>query len=112
MDSELYFRGIELFNRGEFFQAHEALEDAWRSAPASEKPFLQGLTQIAVAFVHHSRGNIEGAKSLLARGCKNLSAYSEVHEGINVRRLISSAEEWKSAFEADTPPPPFFKFTL
>ena len=25
--------GIELFNLGEFFEAHEALEDVWRAAP-------------------------------------------------------------------------------
>jgi predicted metal-dependent hydrolase len=38
---EQYLRGLELFNRREFFEAHEALEDVWRAAPAADKKFLQ-----------------------------------------------------------------------
>ena len=106
MDSELYFRGIDLFNQGEFFEAHEVLEDVWRQALAADKPFLQGLIQISVAFVHHSRGNVQGARSLLARGCRNLSAYPAFHQGIHLQTLISSAEKWRVALETNSAPPP------
>lgn len=112
MDSELYFRGIDLFNQGEFFEAHEVLEDVWRQALAADKPFLQGLIQISVAFVHHSRGNVLGACSLLARGCRNLSGYPAYHRGMQVQSFIASAEKWRSALETDSAPPPFFKISL
>lgn len=112
MDSELYFHGISLFNRGEFFEAHEVLEDVWRAALAPEKPFFQGLIQISVALVHHSRGNFEGARSLLARGCKNLSAYPASHHGVRVQALISAAEEWRLALETNSEPPPALKILV
>jgi predicted metal-dependent hydrolase len=111
VDSELYLRGIELFNDGQFFVAHEVLEDVWRNAPPPDKLFFQGLVQIAVAFVHHSRGNVTGACSLLERGCKNLSGYPAIHEGIDVRGLIESARSWRAALAsaAESPPLPQIK---
>ena len=112
MDPELYLRGIELFNRGEFFEAHEVLEDVWRTAPSPEKLFLQGLIQISVAFVHHSRGNIVGARSLLRRACKNLSGYPAACAGIDLRALILAAEGWRTALEANSTPPAFLKIEM
>ena len=47
MDRVGFRSGIELFNQAEFFEAHEALEEVWRAAPAGEKMFLQGLIQVA-----------------------------------------------------------------
>ncbi len=78
---------FDLFNRGAYFQSHEALEDLWRAADPADKPFLQGLTQIAVGMVHHQRGNLVGARSLLARGMANLEGYPEQHLGIDVAGL-------------------------
>jgi len=112
VDLQLYLRGIELFNRGEFFEAHEVLEDVWRAAPASEKLFLQGLIQISVAFVHHSRGNHQGAQSLLRRACRNLSGYPAVCEGIDLQGLIASAERWRAALEENSAPPALLKITI
>ncbi len=41
VDLDHYREGIELFNRADFFDAHEVLEDVWRTAPVGEKKFLQ-----------------------------------------------------------------------
>src|SRR3981081_3156347 len=71
MEHVLYLHALDLFNRACFFDAHEVWEDVWRAAPPEEKKFLQGLIQIAVAFHHHSTGNIIGARSLLERGTRN-----------------------------------------
>ncbi len=78
---------FDLFNRGAYFEAHEALEDLWRAADPADKLFLQGLTQIAVGMVHHQRGNLVGARSLLPRGMANLEGYPEQHLGIDVAAL-------------------------
>ncbi len=99
MDEIAYQRGLELFNRGEFFDAHEVLEDVWRAAPAAEKKFLQGLIQVAVGLHHHSRGNMAGARSLLARAHRNLSAYPAHHGGIDLAGLRAQVERWVGALE-------------
>ena len=91
MDSELYLRGIRLFNSGAYFEAHEVLEDAWRAAPVPEKTFLQGLIQVAVGLHHHSKGNVVGARSLLSRAARNLSGYPEDFGGIQFAGVAALA---------------------
>ena len=99
MDEIAYRRGLELFNKGEFFDAHEVLEDVWRAAPAAEKKFLQGLIQVAVGLHHYSRGNRVGARSLLARAHRNLSGYPAGHGGIDLAGLRREVERWAGALE-------------
>lgn len=100
MDEIAYRRGLELFNKGEFFDAHEVLEDVWRAAPAAEKKFLQGLIQVAVGLHHHARGNVVGARSLLARAQRNLSEYPERHGGIDLAGLRMQVGRWVGALAA------------
>jgi len=100
VDRTGYLAGIELFNRGEFFEAHEVWEDVWRAAPEAEKKFLQGLIQVAVAFHHHSKGNLAGARSLLERGRRNLAGYPENFGGINLSSLLQLLAGWQAALSA------------
>jgi hypothetical protein len=104
--------GIELFNRAAFFDAHEALEDVWRSAPAADKKFLQGLIQVAVALYHHGNGNSVGARSVLRRAFRNLSRYPENFGGINSELLLSSISAWQRALDEGTPVPPLPRIVL
>jgi len=51
----------ELFNTGEYWLAHEALETVWRSIIKEEEArVFQGLIQAAAALLHASRGNRHG----------------------------------------------------
>lgn len=97
MESADFRRGISLLNAGEYFQAHEVLEDVWRAAAAHDKRFFQGLTQLAVALHHYSRGNVDGAKSLLERSRRNLLPYGPVQCGIDVAALCDGIEHAQSA---------------
>ncbi len=57
-------RGVVLFNRGEFFEAHEVVEDLWLERTGEEREFLKGFIQAAVALEHHRRGNPNGFRSV------------------------------------------------
>src|SRR5947209_19488357 len=59
-----YLAGIVLFNRGDFFEAHEVWEDLWGESAGTEKRFYQGLIQAAVALCHFCNGNVRGAAKL------------------------------------------------
>src|SRR5262245_62120599 len=59
-----YLAGIVLFNRGDFFEAHEVWEDLWMEATPPEKKFYQGLIQAAVGLCHFCNGNLRGAVKL------------------------------------------------
>jgi hypothetical protein len=54
-------RGVELYNAGRYWEAHEALEVVWRQARAPERALWQGLIQAAAAMLHLERGNRHGA---------------------------------------------------
>ena len=99
-------QGVTLFNRGHFYDCHEVLEDVWRPARGRRRRFLQALIQVAVALHHHSRGNLIGARSLLARGSNTLTQYPAVYAGLDVRRLRTSLETWREALAGERPAPP------
>lgn len=59
-----FLAGIVLFNRGDFFEAHEVWESLWMETHGPEKPFVQGLIQAAVGVCHFCNGNVGGAVKL------------------------------------------------
>jgi uncharacterized protein len=97
--SSRYQHGIQLFNAGHFFEAHEVLEDVWRAAPAPEKKFLQGLTQLAVAFHHYSTGNAVGCRSVMARAIRNLSEYPEGLLNMRTQEIIEAVTPCQRALD-------------
>ncbi len=86
--------GLDHFNRGEYFSAHESWEEIWLHAPRREKPFLQGIIQLAAAFHHYQRSNGAGCKSLLAEGLRKLERCSASHGGLALEPLRSSVRWW------------------
>jgi Domain of unknown function (DUF309) len=51
----------DLFNRGDYWLAHEALETVWRSIiKQDEARIWQGYIQAAAALLHKARGNRHG----------------------------------------------------
>jgi predicted metal-dependent hydrolase len=112
VDLEGLSRGIALFNRGEFFEAHEVLEDVWRPSAEPERRFLQALIQVAVGLHHHSKGNSIGAASLLRRASRNLEGYADDFCGIALAPLRQSLEEWCGALVKNERVPPLPKFVV
>ena len=62
-----------LLDEGRAFFAHEVLEAVWKSCPAEERDYWQGLAQLCVGLTHLQRGNTAGAATLLRRGAGHLS---------------------------------------
>jgi hypothetical protein len=96
-------RGATLFNARKYFDAHEVWEDVWRAARVEEKKFLQGLIQVAVALHHHSRGNLDGARSLLDRAQRNLLDYPDSFAGVNLPAVRTAIAQCQQALSAGTP---------
>jgi predicted metal-dependent hydrolase len=105
VESDQYLHGIALFNKADFFDAHEALEDIWRAAPPENKKFLQGMVQIAVAFHHYSTGNRVGMRSVLKRAIRNLSEPSGRFGQIQLAALLQSLGQWREALDNNLPLP-------
>ena len=82
-------KGVLLFNHQLFFEVHEVLEAQWVKESGTERRFLQGLIQIAVAFYHLGNHNLRGTLSLLHDGGEKISAYQSVFLGIEVRDFLA-----------------------
>jgi len=84
--------GLRLFNAGEYFEAHEALEDAWNAETGEVRRLYQGILQIAVTYLHITRGNYNGAVKVYARSQKWLKDWADVCKGIQVETLRRDAK--------------------
>ena len=85
-------KGIELLRAGEYFAAHEALEDAWRAEAADERDFLQGLVHVAVAWYQAGRGRRIGCERQLEKAARRLAPYVPEHRGVDVAALLAQVE--------------------
>jgi hypothetical protein len=87
--------GIVLFNRRQFFEAHEVWEDGWRRAQGDEQTLLHGLIQVAAGFHKLQCEQPSGTASLLTKAAGKLAAIPEDFLDLDLRPLRASVETWK-----------------
>ena len=97
--------GVELIRAGEYFAAHEELEDAWRAAPPEERDFLQGLVHVAVAWYQASRGRSVGMERQLEKAIRRLEPYGPAHRGVMLEPLLAQLRELLVRGSLDLPRP-------
>lgn len=104
--------GVDLFNRGEYFAAHEAWEDIWRTVGGDERRFLQGLIQCAVALEHARRGNVRGALRMADRFPAKFAGLPRVYMGIDIDDLLARMRHALDAIQTgrNGMPPPIITF--
>lgn len=79
--------GLELFNAGEYFEAHEALELAWREEQGPVRELYRGILQIAVAYYHILRGNYPGALKMFVKSRTWLAPFPDQCRGVDLLRF-------------------------
>src|SRR5215212_9437605 len=89
---ELVLKGIEEFNKGEFYECHEYLEEAWMQEPRRVRFLYQGILQVGVGFYHQQNGNWRGATGLLRNGTQRLREFEPETLGVDVSRLVRECE--------------------
>lgn len=74
--------GLDAYDRGDWFLAHEILEPAWMgAADPGERDLLQGLIKLSASFVHAVRLNVEGQRKNLV-GARALLAEADVPDAV------------------------------
>ena len=89
---DLVLKGIDEFNKGEFYECHEYLEEAWMQEPRRIRFLYQGILQVGVGFYHQQNGNWRGATGLLRNGIARLKEFEPDTLGIDVARLVRQCE--------------------
>ena len=78
-----YLAGVVLFNRGDFFEAHEVWEDLWMDTTGPDKRYIQGLIQAAVGLCHFCNGNVRGAVKLYHSARDYMTRNDAPHLGLD-----------------------------
>lgn len=98
-------QGIELFNSGHYWEAHEAWERDWmpdRKGPDSG--FYKGLIQVAAGCLHYSRRNRRGAINKWLSGADYLRPYLPAHRGVHLKPLVDAVDGYLSQIGGPTWP--------
>ena len=86
-------QAVLLFNGGQYWDAHEALERIWRSVPDEEEAkVLQGLIQAAAALLHRERGNSHGVRVVGEAALEKLAGPQHPAVEFDVQRLRGELE--------------------
>src|SRR5881398_3825601 len=99
-------RARDLFNAGEYWLAHEALETVWRSiisdGDAAAARVWQGLIQAAAALLHRQRGNSHGVATVGRGALEKLAGRQRPDVEVETVRFRAQLER---ALASDAEPP-------
>ena len=90
--SELATEGLTLLNSGDYYEAHESLEQAWLEASEWEGYLYRTLLQVSVAYLHVEKGNYAGAVKMLLRVRQWLDPLPDQCRGVDTAALQRNVE--------------------
>ena len=97
--NDLYNKGVEAFEKHEFYDAHEYWEDLWSDYRLKDAKFIQALIQLSVGYFHITNNNKNGALGLLNKCIPKFEEYLSFHREIDVRYILNQVD--KSIVEVD-----------
>lgn len=93
LENDAYLWGVDLYNAGFFWEAHEAWEALWRAAQSdqTQRAFLQSLIQLAAACLKGVLADRAAARRIAARALDRLDRVRDdrrtVYMGLDVVRF-------------------------
>ncbi|HEX7976623.1 MAG TPA: DUF309 domain-containing protein [Anaerolineales bacterium] len=98
--SPMALKGLEQFNRGEYFEAHESLEAAWNQDETPGRELYRAILQVAVAYLQIRRRNYNGALKMFLRVRQWIDPLPDRCRGIEVAWLRDDARQAHTALVA------------
>lgn len=89
---ELVLSGLALFNQGEFYKCHDALEEAWRQETGPVRELYRGILQVGIAYFQIERGNYRGALKMLLRVRQWLAPLPDICRTVHIEQLRQDVE--------------------
>jgi len=104
LEETKFTKAIELFNSKEWYLAHDVLEEIWHETNFPERTTVQALLQIAVAQLHLSRGNVNGATILYGEALGRLRENAMTDLGLDIDSLCQNVQERLSLLQQGLTP--------
>ena len=95
---------VTQFNRGDYWQCHETLEEIWMSEEYPLRLFYHGLIKAAVGLLHLERHNNLGARLKLRDAEFTLSPFIPNMLGIDIARLLDDIKQRLELLNSDLGP--------
>ena len=92
----LFQKGLDAFNKKNFYDAHEYWEEIWTEYRLPDAKFVQGLIQLSVGFYHLTNKNLNGARGLFTKCQSKFEDYNGLQRGLQVDQIKTLA---KNAFD-------------
>jgi len=93
-DDDPFMVGVQLFNTGSFWEAHEAWEHGWRVSKEPITTLYKGLIQTAAALVHWQRGNTRGLERNWYKARPKLVAVLALTQLCEIASLITAMDQF------------------
>lgn len=96
-----FYQGyFDCFNRGQFYEAHDILEQLWlKDRHGPNGAFYKGLIQLAGAFVHLQKERLRPSAALIKLAGANLGQYTGTHEHLVMPEVMALMEHWLALLE-------------
>jgi predicted metal-dependent hydrolase len=104
--AEQFRAGIQLFNEGHYWHAHEAWEDVWKAEDdAQSRLFYKGIIQTAAALVHWQRGNPRGLTLNWRKARAKLQQLPPRFNDLDLENLIKAMDMFETGRGEELQPP-------
>lgn len=92
--------GIDLFNRREYWEAHEAWEEVWQACPEESRIFFQGIIQAAAAYhLILVRKRFTGARNNITKSLSKLDLFPGQFLGLDLDFLRTALMQARQSLE-------------
>ena len=93
--------GVEGFNGGRYFDAHELFEDAWRQSNYPHRLLAHALSKLAATYLHEANGKRAVALKLALDVTRLLTPLPPTYAGIAVNELRADIGHWRTGAARD-----------
>jgi predicted metal-dependent hydrolase len=86
--------GVQLFNTGDYWHAHEIWEQGWLNSQEPQKTLYKGVIQAAAALVHWQRGNLKGLQRNWYKARPRLVAVASLSVELDLVPFIAAMDRF------------------
>ncbi|MCE7946984.1 MAG: DUF309 domain-containing protein [Chloroflexi bacterium CFX4] len=96
----LALRGLQEFNRGEYYECHETLEEAWMAETRPIRDLYRVILQVSVAYYQILRGNYNGAHKMFLRAVQWFAPLPDQCMGVDIAALRADVAAVRTHLQA------------
>jgi hypothetical protein len=89
-----FYTGLDLFNRGFYYECHDIWEELWADSKGQTKIFYQALIMSAVSLYHFGNENLEGALSCFGKASKKFDQLPNIFLGLDIGEFVAEMGEF------------------